>query len=134
MKENKVSIQINRPASEVFDFTINPANTSKWIESIEKEETNEWPVKIGSVYRNVDAVGKWDEYTLAGLEKNKLFELASREGGYHVQYTYTSVSDQISMLEYFEWMDEGELENPFSQEALNNLKIVIELTASNFLV
>ena len=91
MKENKVSIQINRPASEVFDFTINPANTSKWIESIEKEETNEWPVKIGSVYRNVDAVGKWDEYTLAGLEKNKLFELASREGGYHVQYTYTSI-------------------------------------------
>jgi hypothetical protein len=49
MKENKVVVKINRSASDVFSFTINPSNTPKWIEDIDREETNEWPVKIGII-------------------------------------------------------------------------------------
>jgi hypothetical protein len=130
MQENKISITINRPVSEVFNFTIDPANTPKWIDDIKKEETNEWPIKIGSVYRNIDGSGKWTEYTLMDLEENRLFELASKEGGYHVRYIYTQTTGNISMLEYFEWVDDGELLAPFSQVILERLKDVMESDSS----
>lgn len=126
MKENKISVLINKPVSEVFEFTINPKNTHKWIDGVIKEETNEWPVKIGSVYRNVDAAGKWTEYTLTRLGENAIFELASNEGAYHVRYTYTPVNEGSCELEYFEWMDFGELTSPFSQDVLEKLKDVME--------
>jgi len=126
MKENKISIQINRPVSEIFDFTIDPNNTHKWIDIVEKEETNEWPVKIGSIYRNVNTLGEWTEYVLTGFDENKLFELATKEGEYHVRYTYTPITESSSELEYFEWVDEGELTSPFSQVVLERLKELLE--------
>jgi hypothetical protein len=126
MKENKISVEINKSVSDIFLFTINPSNTAKWIEGIKKEETNEWPVKVGSIYRNVDTFGKWSVYVLVGLEENRVFELLSENKNYHVRYTYTSISETRSRLEYYEWVDEGILESPFSQEVLNNLKKVME--------
>ena len=126
MKENIISITISKSTSEVFQFTIDPKNTSRWINGIEKEETNEWPVKIGSIYRNVDTSGKWTEYTVVKLDENKVFELASKEGGYHVKYTYISVTENTCELEYFEWVDGGELISPLSQDTLGKLKEVIE--------
>lgn len=126
MKENKISVEINKPVSDVFRFTINPSNTARWIEGIKKEETNEWPVKIGSIYKNVDTSGKWSIYILVGLEENRMFELLSEDKNYHVRYNYVPISGTKSRLEYYEWADEGNLERPFSQEVLNNLKKVIE--------
>ena len=52
VKDKKIIIQINKPASEVFAFTTDPKNTPLWIDSIEHEEINEWPAKLGTVYRN----------------------------------------------------------------------------------
>ena len=126
MKRNKISITINRPVSDVFTFTINPVNTPKWIAGIQKEEVDEYPVKVGTIYRNIDSSGKWTEYVLTALEENSLFELASKEGGYHVRYTYSPINDTASNLEYFEWLENGELENPFTQEVLGALKKVME--------
>ena len=126
MIENKISVLINKSISEVFEFTINPKNTHKWIDSIEKEETNEWPVKVGSIYRNVDTTGKWTHYILTSLNQNSIFELASKDNGYHVRYTYTPVGENSCNLEYFEWMDFGELTSPFSQNVLEKLKEVME--------
>ena len=126
MRENKISIIINRSASDVFSFTVNPENTPKWITSIQKEETNEYPIKVGTIYKNVDNSGRWTEYVLTALEENRLFELASKEGSYHVRYTYTPANETSSNLEYFEWVDEGELESPFFQGVLEHLKIVME--------
>ncbi len=37
MKENKISIIIDLPIKDVFEFTINPNNTHLWIESVVKE-------------------------------------------------------------------------------------------------
>jgi hypothetical protein len=126
MKENKILVTINCPISEVFAFTINPKNTPKWIKNIQKEEVEEWPIKIGSLYKNIDITGKLSEYIVILLEEDKIFELASKVEGYHVRYTYVPITNNSSSLEYFEWVDGGELENPFTQDVLNNLKTVME--------
>lgn len=126
MKENKISIVINRPLAEVFNFTINPENTPKWIEHIEKEETNEYPPKVGTIYRN-RAVGQdWDEYFVSDFIENESFELTSKDGTYHVLYTYRPILEDKTEMEYYEWVDEGVLSNPFQQRLLEKLKSVLE--------
>jgi len=126
MKENKITIIIQAPVSEVFSFTTNPANTPKWIECIVKEETNEWPVKIGSIYKNMDNSGIWNKYILVNIEENKVFELKSEDGNYWVKYTYNQISPNGSTLEYYEGVNNGDIKEPFTKETLEKLKQVIE--------
>ena len=124
--KNTITIVINCPASKVFAFTLDPANTPAWIPSIVREETNEAAVKIGTEYRNLNAQGVWTTYTLARLEPNRLFEMKQKNSPYHVQYTFRPIAATKTALTYFEWVDEGELEKPFSRSNLEKLKTVIE--------
>ncbi|MFH1749658.1 MAG: SRPBCC family protein [bacterium] len=126
MKENKISIKINCPIKEVFKFTINPKSTPKWIDGIVKEETNEWPVKIGTIYRNKSDDNIWNEYGLVEFEPEKLFTLKQKNSNYSVQYTYKSLSENLTELTYYEWVDKGELENPFTIKTLEKLKQILE--------
>lgn len=126
MQENKISVVINRTVEDVFLFTITPSNTSSWIPSIEREETNEWPVKVGSRYKNVGKDGNWSEYVVTNIQANKIFELASKDGAYHVRYTYLALTPSQTRLEYFEWMNTGDLKDPFEQLVLEKLKKVLE--------
>ncbi len=126
MKQNKISIIINSPIEEVFDFTTNPENTPRWIDGIEKEEVNQRPIALGTIYRNVDKAGIWTEYEVVQFEKNKSFELKQNNSTYHVRYTYDLMSEKITKLTYFEWVEEGELGNPFPPSVLEKLKIVLE--------
>ena len=71
MDENKILITIRRSLSDVFSFTTNPENTSKWIVNIVEEKTNELPVKIGTVYRNKNKDGIWTEYEVIEFKRNK---------------------------------------------------------------
>lgn len=128
MKNNRVKIKIYKPVEFVFEFTINPKNTSFWIDGIEVEKTNEWPAKIGTIYRNKDKSGNWSQYQVVKLDQNKLFELLSSDNNYHVRYIYSALDNKATELEYAEWVDRGELENPFGQEILEKLKSVIEKT------
>ncbi len=57
MKKNRLNIQINRPAKEIFEFTLNPHNTPLWINSIVKEKINQKPTKFGTIYKNLNKVG-----------------------------------------------------------------------------
>ena len=122
----RLSIQIEKPVSEIISFVLNPKNTPLWIDSIVKEETNEWPVKLGSIYRNQSQNGDWNEYTLAELKDNG-FTMVQKDGNYHVQYTLTPLSGNSTDFEYYEWVESGELENPFTIEILEKLKKVLEV-------
>jgi hypothetical protein len=126
MKENKLIIQINKPVSEVFTFTTNLENTPFWIDSIISEETNEWPAKQGTIYKNKDKNGNWSEYVVRKWEENKMFILDKKASNYHVQYIFTPINENSTKLDYYEWVDEGELDDPFTQDILEKLKSVLE--------
>jgi len=126
VKQLKLIIQIDKSAREVFEFCLNPQNTPKWIDGILEEKTNEWPVKLGSVYRNTGDGEKWNEYTLTKFEEHKMFVMTAKDGNYNVKYTITPLGDNSCELEYFEWMEKGELESPFTIEPLQKLKQIVE--------
>lgn len=126
MKDCKLTIKINKPVSEVFEFTTNPNKTPLWVGSIVHEEVNETPVKVGTVYRNSNKDGVWSEYEVTEFVKDKLFVFSQKNSTYHVKYTFTKIDDNSCELEYYEWVDEGILEEPFTKDILEKLKDIIE--------
>lgn len=126
MKTCKVLIQINKPTAYVFRFALNPKNTPLWIDSVVREEVNEIPTKTGTIYRNVNKEGIWSQYTVIQYEENKSFEFMASDRNYHVKYTFTPITDTQSELEYFEWVEKGELESPFTIQILEKLKSAVE--------
>ena len=128
MKENEISIEINCPVDQVFEFTVNPKNTPLWIDSIVSEEASEFPVQMGTEYKNVNKNGDWTQYKVTQLKHNKVFELKQKSGLYHVLYRYEALSQEKTRFTYVEWVDDGEIEAPFTLEVLKKLKKVVELT------
>lgn len=126
MKDCKLIININKSAKEIFNFVLDPKNTPLWIDSIVKEEVNETPPRVGTVYRNVNMHGVWSEYHVTHYEENKVFEFVAADKNYHVRYTFTPLTDSSCELEYFEWVIIGELEAPFTIQILEKLKEIIE--------
>jgi len=126
MRENKITVVINKPIEEVFEFTINPKNTHLWIPSIQEEIAEEFPPKIGTQYKNRDESSNWDFYKVIEYEPNEIFTLSDLDGNYHVRYTYKKLGKNRTEMEYFEWMNHGELKNPFTNDILQKLKSVLE--------
>ncbi len=126
MKTNKLTIRINKPVSKVFDFTINPQNTPQWIDFIVEETIDGKEIKLGTRYTNRDRDGKINLYELTRFENNKVFELQSVPPYYTVKYTYTPISETETELEYFEWVESGDLSSPFPMSAMQKLKEVME--------
>jgi len=126
MNENKLSIVIRRPIQEVFEFTTNPKNTHLWIPSIDEEIAEEYPPKIGTIYKNHRTDSNWNIYKVVEFEPNKLFMLTEKNGNYSVRYIYREIDENTTELTYFELVEEGELEQPFTQEIFNGLKQIME--------
>lgn len=127
MKNLKLTIEIGRPAKDIFEFTLNPANTHKWIDFIVVEVADEWPPKIGTVYHNKGKgdVG-WSELELTEYEPYKRFALSKKDGSYSVRYTFTPLAKNKTKLEYYEWTDKAELSVPFTMQPLEKLKHILE--------
>ncbi len=126
MKDLRLTVKINRSIAEVFEFTTNPINTAKWIDSVQGEKSDAYPPKIGTTYQNWDESGKINEYKVTQYEPSKVFQLDATHQDYKVRYTYTSVSENETELEYYEWSESDQLHAPFMQEILDKLKEVME--------
>lgn len=126
MKEKKMVIEIDCSASRLFNFLLDPANTPLWVKSIVHEEKNESPPRVGTEYTNTNELGIDSTYEIVRLEINRMFELGQKDGLYHVRYTFEPVSDKRTRLVYFEWVDKGELEEPFHVGYLEKLKEILE--------
>lgn len=126
MKENKISVIINRSIEEVFEFTTNPKNTHLWIPSIIQEIAEEYPPKINTQYRNRWEQWAWDFYKVVEFSPNEIFVLSDLDENYYVKYTYKKLDNNKTEMEYFEWMKNWDLNKPFTKDILLNLKNVIE--------
>lgn len=126
MNNKRLSIKIKCLPKDIFEFTLNPKNTPAWIKFIKSETSNEYPTKLGTVYKNISNTGTVGEYIVTILEKNKVFEFTSKDGNYHVEYTFTPISNDTTEMEYFEWVEHGELTDPFPFEPLEKLKELLE--------
>ncbi len=126
MKDLKLTVRINKSVEEVFEFTTNPANTAKWIDSVEGEKADSYPPEIGTIYQNWDASGNISEYRVTQYDPSKVFQLDATHQDYKVRYTYTRISENETELEYFEWSESDELHAPLMQEILDRLKGVME--------
>jgi len=126
MQNCKLRVNINKPVSEVFQFALDPNNTPLWVDSIVEEKVNEIPTKVGTIYRNINKEGIWSEYLVTKFDQNKMFEFVASDKNYHVKYTLTPVSDSSCELEYFEWVENGEIEAPFTIQVLEKLKGLLE--------
>ena len=129
MREHKLTVRIEVPATKIFDFVVNPKNTPKWIDFIEREETNEWPPKLGTIYKNQGNLGVWQELEMTEFEKDKMFVMTNRKNGYHVRYALVPAENNSTELEYYEWMYKGELDEPFEITHLEKLKSILEKPA-----
>lgn len=125
MKDNKLTIQINKPVTEVYAFTLDPKNTPRWIDDSSREETNEWPPKVGTIYKNTGKNGAVLTFIMTEIVPNDHFALVGDDRNYHCKYTFRDLGNNTE-LEYHEWMDSGELEVPMTQDVLEKLKTVLE--------
>jgi len=123
----RITVTILKPQQEIFHFLLNPENTPKWVPSIVKEETSQWPPQEGTIYRNQTDDGVWHEYVVTSLDpRYRSFIFRAQDGNYHVRYTLTPVSDTETELEYYEWVIRGALPAPFTKTDLKRLKTIIE--------
>lgn len=127
-KKNRLTITIQRSVQDVFSFLIDPSKSPLWVDGFVEEKTSEWPVREGTVYRNLNQNGVWNEFMVTAIELNKLFILRAMDGNYHVRYTLKPLSDGKTELEYYEWTIRGILDQPFSQTSLEKLKNILETT------
>lgn len=123
MKENKLTVTINKPLSEVFAFCITPPKAKLWVPGVIDEKTNEWPIKVGTVYTEYKDDKTSFNIIVTDYKENAYIEWKTEDGNYHVRYTLTPLGSNITQLEYVET---GEVTEPFTQDILEKLKEVIE--------
>lgn len=126
MKDNKLTIKISKPVKEVFSFTITPPNSTLWIDSVIHEETNEWPVRKGTVYKLQDKDGQFTEVTVTTIKENNFIEWISKDQNYHCRYSFKPIGKNSTILNYHEWVEKGQIKEPFTKKLLEQLKTVIE--------
>ena len=126
MKENRLTIYIDKPIEEVFIYSLESANVPKWINSIEKEIPLERPIKLGTKLKNKGFnSSEWNEYEVIEFLPPKSFTLRKLNDDYFVKYTCTKNGTGTS-FEYYEWAENKNLDDIMEMGALELLKKLIE--------
>lgn len=126
MKDNKLTIFIDKPINEVFEYSLESNNVPKWITSIKEEIPSERPVKLGTKLKNIGVNSDvWNEYEVIDFQPPKTFTLKRLKGDYFVRYTCIE-KDNGTEFEYYEWAEKGNLDDLMGMEALEILKKLIE--------
>ncbi len=133
MQTNTLSVEIFKPVGVVFEATVNPQNTAKWVPFILEEVASEYPPKIGTVYsqrvKEADAGESRSSIVLIGLIPNQFLGFHSTNGKYACYYYYNQ-TPAGTLLTYSEDAGEGEtLVAPFTAEIMQTLKKLIESQA-----
>jgi len=126
MKKNRLKITINKSVQKIFQFTITPPNSTLWIPSVVSETTNEWPIRIGTIYKLTNSNGESSEVIVTNIIKKKLIEWISKDKNYHCRYSFKSIKKNTSELEYYEKVDKGDIKEPFTLSVLEKLKKILE--------
>jgi hypothetical protein len=126
MKDNKLTIRINKPVHEVYLFTITPPNSTRWIAGIIDESADEWPIRKGTVYTLRTKAGVISEVTVNEIKCDSFIEWISKDRNYHCKYTFKPIDENLTILEYSEWVGIGELIEPFTIGTLQTLKSALE--------
>ena len=126
MKENIISIFINRPIDEVFQISLDSSKLPLWFESIAEEIPSEVPAKLGTILKNRGHNSdKWNEVKIIEFVPNEKFTLEQIDGDYRVSYTYEAVNGGTEFT-YHEWAENGELNEITDMKPLENLKKLLE--------
>ena len=123
MQENKLVIHIDKPLEEVFAFCITPPKAKLWVPHVIDEKTNEWPVKIGTVYTEYKDDNTSFNIIVTDYKENDYIEWKTENDDYRVRYTFTLIDQNTTQLTYVE---SGEVDKPFTQEVMEKLKKVSE--------
>ncbi|MGZ6004854.1 MAG: DUF3284 domain-containing protein [Candidatus Saccharimonadales bacterium] len=126
MHKKSHTVIIDKPVHETFLASLNPKNTPLWIEGMVEEQASEFPPKLGTLYKNRGETGGWTEYSITEFESDKVFTLSQKDGAYHVRYVFKPQEDNQTELTYTEWEDNGTLESPLPESAIQKLKELIE--------
>jgi len=126
MKKNKITVIIDKPIDEVFEFTTNPQNTHLWAPFISEEVSSEYPPKIGTIYRSCRENGNWSEMKVMEFKKNEEFILSDLDEKLFVKYTYRNLDDNKTEVKYSDWMVDKNFKSPITKDVLGSLKKVME--------
>lgn len=141
MIQQKVTTLINRPVNEVFEFTINEQNLSKWqADFIEGERLTEGPLRVCTRFHEVRRMGSRRTEIQAEVtvfEPNKRFatktlmkpqvtvsyEFEPENGGTRVTHNFTMITSGLMRL--FEPMIAGSIKKD-TEADFQRLKQILE--------
>ena len=130
MKKNILTIDIKKPVDVVFEFTIKPGNTPKWIPSVLEEKTSEPIVKVGTIYYlRVDEgtqTPKQIALVVTDFIRNKRLDFHLVNGEYTCSYRYEKITGGTRLTYSEENGVDSNIESPMTMENLRDLKELIE--------
>ena len=59
-------------------------------------------------------------------EKDTSFVMTASDKNYNVRYTFEPIDENTTQVEYYEWVEKGELEEPFTPDILLKLRRLLE--------
>jgi len=122
MKTNEREITIHKPIADVFEFTLEPSNTSKWRDDAGTKTVNTDQIGLGTLYSN-----NYGELEVTDYDRNTFFELTNHTTTLQCSYTYKKIDENSTKIIYFEYMQDGsDLAEPMKQESFEKLKELIQ--------